>query len=61
MTYSTQIKCSLSNDEWNEMCALKNAINTNPATVHPEKMELFTALFVKSLEGKGDVPLSEPS
>jgi len=44
----------LSVDEWNEMAALKNVINQNPAAVHPEKMEKFTELFVRSLEGKGD-------
>ena len=54
MTYSDNFKTELSNDEWNEMVALKNVINQNPAAVHPQKMELFTALLVKSLEGKGD-------
>ena len=54
MTYSDNFNSELSNDEWNEMVALKNVINQNPAAVHPEKMELFTALLVKSLEGKGD-------
>jgi hypothetical protein len=54
MTYSENFNSELSNDEWNELVALKNVINQNPASVHPEKMELFTALFVKSLEGKGD-------
>lgn len=44
----------VSNDEWSELVALKDVINQNPAAVHPEKMELFTALFVKSLEGKGN-------
>lgn len=55
MTHSRIPEKSLTNDEWNELMALKNAINDNPAAIHPEKMELFTALFVKSLEGKGDV------
>lgn len=54
MTYSDNFNSELSNDEWNELVALKDAINANPASVHPEKMELFTALFVKTLEGKGD-------
>jgi hypothetical protein len=44
----------LSTEEWNELLALKKAINYNPASVHPEKMELFTELFVRSLEGKED-------
>lgn len=42
----------LSDEEWNEMVALKNAINTNPASVHPEKMERFTELLVKSFDEK---------
>lgn len=45
----------LSAQEWNEMVALKDAINYNPSTVSPEKMEKFTELFVRSLEGKGDI------
>jgi len=54
MTYPENFNTELSNDEWNELVALKNAINTNPASVHPEKMELFTAMLVKTLEGKSD-------
>jgi hypothetical protein len=46
----------LTNDEWNELVALKDAINSNPASVHPEKMELFTELLVRSLDGKCDPP-----
>jgi len=54
MTLSRTNQTDLTNDEWNELIALKDAINNNPSSVHPEKMELFTALLVKSLEGKGD-------
>jgi len=46
----------LTDDEWNELVALKNLINQNPASVHPDKMELFTALLVRTLDGKGDPP-----
>ena len=46
----------LTKEEWDELVALKEAINTNPATVHPEKMEKFTELLVRSLEGKCDTP-----
>jgi len=45
----------ISNDEWEELNSLKNAINEYLATVHPIKMERFTELLVKSLEGKGDL------
>jgi hypothetical protein len=41
-------------EEWEELCALKNAINDYPASVHYEKMERFAELMVKSLEGKAD-------
>ena len=34
--------------------ALREAIHYDPHTVSPEKMEKFTELFVRSLEGKGD-------
>jgi len=55
MTLSRSLKSDLTKDEWNELIALKNAINHSPSTVHPTKMELFTSLFVKTLEGKGNV------
>jgi hypothetical protein len=44
----------LTQEEWNELIALKDAINYNPASVHYDKMERFTELMVRSLEGKGD-------
>jgi len=43
-------------EEWDELVALKNAINDNPAAVHPDKMELFTELLVKSWDAKCDPP-----
>ena len=45
---------SMTEEEWEELCALKNAINEYPAAVHYEQMERFTELMVKSLEGKAD-------
>jgi hypothetical protein len=44
----------LTQEEWNELNALREAINYNPSQVCPQKMEKFTALFVRSLYGKGD-------
>ena len=44
----------LTTEEWNELNALKLAINYDPHTVSPDKMEKFTELMVRSLEGKGD-------
>lgn len=54
MTHSKTINSDLTNEEWNELVALKDAINHNPASVNTDKMELFTALLVKTLEGKSD-------
>jgi hypothetical protein len=48
-------KSMLSDDEWDELNVLKNAINEHPASVHFMKMERFTELFVRSLEGKGNL------
>ena len=45
---------NISDEEWNELVALKNAINHDPSTVIPTKMERFTELLVKTLQGKGD-------
>ncbi len=56
MTLSKTGTEDLTKEEWDELVALKNAINDNPATVHPEKMEKFTELLVRSLEGKCDPP-----
>jgi hypothetical protein len=56
MTLSKSGTEQLTQEEWEELVALKNAINDNPASVHPEKMELFTELLVRSLEGKCDPP-----
>ena len=45
-------------EEWVELNALREAIHYSPHTVSPEKMEKFTELFVRSLEGKGYKPLN---
>lgn len=49
---STEI---LTEEEWNELVALKNAITYSPQTVSAAKMEKFAELMVRSLEGKGDL------
>jgi len=51
----------MTQEEWDEMNALRKAINQHPASVHPEKMEEFTRLFVQSLGGKGDPPITDNS
>jgi len=57
MTLSKTSTEELTIEEWDELVALKKAINTNPAAVHPDKMEKFTELLVRSLEGKCDPPV----
>lgn len=44
----------LSKEEWDELVALKNAISYNPASVSPEKQELFTQLLIRSFEYRGE-------
>lgn len=56
MTLSRIGNETLTDDEWNELVALKDAINYDPSQVAPEKMEKFTELMVRSLEGKCDPP-----
>ena len=53
MTLSSGKQEKLSDAEWNEMTALKNAINERPQSVVPEKMEEFTEYLVRSLREKG--------
>ena len=43
---------TLTNEEWNELVVLKNAITYYPQTVSTDKMEKFAELMVRSLEGK---------
>ena len=54
MTLAKTGSSDLTQEEWNELVALKDAIKYNPSTVTPEKMEKFTELMVRTLEGKGD-------
>ncbi len=53
MTFTTFSARPLSAEEWEELIALKQAINDNPATVHFEKMEKFSELMVRSLQERG--------
>jgi hypothetical protein len=54
MTLAKTGNSYLTQEEWSELVALKDAIKYNPSTVSPEKMEKFTELMVRTLEGKGD-------
>jgi hypothetical protein len=53
MTLSTGKQTKLTDAEFEEMVALKNAINERPAAVIPEKMEEFTEYLVRSLKERG--------
>lgn len=53
MTLARTTNSELTQEEWSELVALKDAINYNPHTVTPEKMELFSELMVRSLIEKG--------
>lgn len=44
---------NLTEEEMNEMFALKKVINQSPHSVHPDKMETFTEYLVRSLREKG--------
>jgi len=46
-------------EEMKELMALKAAISYNPASVTPEKQELFTQLLIRSFEHRG-VAFVEP-
>lgn len=53
MTLPRTNQNKLTQDEWNELVALKNAINYSPASVHPNKQEEFTAYLVQTLKDRG--------
>jgi hypothetical protein len=53
MTLPSKGNMNLTDEEFNEMTALKNVINQRPAAVVPEKMEQFTEYLVRSLREKG--------
>lgn len=53
MTLSSANQNKLTDAEFEEMVALKNAINELPQAVVPEKMEQFTEYLVRSLKEKG--------
>lgn len=53
MTLTKERIGDLSPEEWEELVALKNAINTDPASVHYSKMEKFAELMVRSLQERG--------
>jgi hypothetical protein len=53
MTFSNKTNTQLTDAEYNEMIALKNAIDYDISQVIPEKMEAFTEYLVRSLRERG--------
>jgi hypothetical protein len=53
MTHASKRNTKLTDTEYDEMVALKNAINEYPQTVAPEKMEEFAEYLVRSLKELG--------
>jgi hypothetical protein len=54
MTRSNPNTDCLTKEEWDELVALKEAISYYPHSVSTQKMETFTELFVRSIQGRGD-------
>jgi hypothetical protein len=54
MTYTNKRNTKLTETEYNEMVALKNAINEYPQAVVPDKMEEFAEYMVRSLKELGN-------
>jgi hypothetical protein len=53
MTLTKTTKGTLSDEEWDELVALKKALNDDLASVHFEEMERFSDLMVRSLQERG--------
>lgn len=53
MTLAKTQTSILTDEEWEELVSLKNAINERPQSVVPEKLEQFTEYLVRSLREKG--------
>lgn len=49
-----KINDMLTQQEWSELSALKDAISYNPASVTSEEQELFTQLLIRSFETRGE-------
>ena len=44
----------MTEEEWNQLLALREEMNNNLTAMDPSAQEKYTELLVKSLEGKGD-------
>ena len=53
MTFSKQTSKNTIENTWNDIAAIKNAMNDNPASVHPDKMEQLTEYLVATIKEMG--------
>jgi len=56
MTLPKTSSTELTQEEWNELVALKDAITYAPHTVSAHKMEKFTELMVRSWKARNQTP-----
>lgn len=54
MTLPSGKNNQLTDEEWNEMNALRQVISERPQALVPEKMEEFTEYLVRSLKEMGN-------
>lgn len=54
MTLPSGKQEKLTDDEWNEMDALRKVIAQRPQSLVPEKMEQFTEYLVRSMKEMGN-------
>jgi hypothetical protein len=47
----------MTEEEWDQLLSLREAMNTNMAALDAPTQQKFTELLVKSLRGKGNAPL----
>jgi tRNA A37 threonylcarbamoyladenosine synthetase subunit TsaC/SUA5/YrdC len=53
MTLPKQTSKNIVENSWNDIAAIKNAMNDNPASVHPDKMEQLTEYLVATMKKMG--------
>lgn len=53
MTYANKTNTKLTDTEYNEMVALKKAIDYDISQVAPQKLEEFSEYLVRSLKERG--------
>jgi ABC-type polar amino acid transport system ATPase subunit len=59
ITQTRDNESEITQAEWQELVALKAAIDGYPQSISTCQQQRFTELMVKSLVGKGDRPLAD--